>query len=80
MNKSNKQCVLLYSQQPPVAQDDTASHPEKRKSTGETPESAKKRKSSKALDVDLPNAPTDGGLKMRTFLQSAFYSMAKMNF
>ena len=51
--------VFYFPQQPPVPQDDTASHPEKRKSTGETPESAKKRKS-KALDVALPNAPLDG--------------------
>ena len=51
--------VFYFPQQPPVPQDDTVSHPEKRKSTGETPESAKKRKS-KALDVDLPNAPLDG--------------------
>ena len=52
-------CHFISLLQPPTVQEDSSSHPEKRKSTQETPDSAKKRKS-KALDVDLPNAPLDG--------------------
>ena len=52
--------LSLCLQQPPTQnQEEPAPHPEKRKTTQETPESAKKRKL-KAIDVDLPSAPLDG--------------------
>ena len=50
---------LCLKQPPTQNQEEPTPHPEKRKTTQETPESAKKRKL-KAIDVDLPSAPLDG--------------------